>query len=105
MERKKVITFSDKFFRSLKEFDLDFNKTKQKILSHIGEKEKDLGLDQTRVFYTPYVKDGKKYMLAGFVTKKEKSVLIEANSIWDKGINPEDFIIMETGIRVIKGKK
>ncbi|HOK75672.1 MAG TPA: hypothetical protein PLS74_11195 [Bacteroidales bacterium] len=44
-------------------------------------------------------------MLAGFVTKKEKSVLIEANSIWDKGINPEDFIIMETGIRVIKGKK
>ena len=47
MERKKVITFSDRFFSNLREFGLDFNKTKQNIFSHIEEKEKDLSLDKT----------------------------------------------------------
>jgi len=102
MERKKVINFSNRFLNNLEEFGLDFNKAKQNILSHIEEKKKDLSLDKRMVFYTPYIKDGKKYMLAGFVTKKEKSILIEANSIWNKGFNPEDIIVTETNIRIIK---
>ncbi|UZQ85922.1 hypothetical protein ODU73_000300 [Thermoclostridium stercorarium] len=102
LERRKVITFSDNFFRNLKEFGLDFNKTKQNILDHIEEKEKDLSLGQRRIFYTPHIKNDKKYMLFGYVTKKEKSILIEANSIWDRGFNPEDIIVIETDIRIIK---
>ncbi|AGC68785.1 hypothetical protein Cst_c18070 [Thermoclostridium stercorarium subsp. stercorarium DSM 8532] len=103
MERKKVISFSDSFFKNLEEFGLDFDEIKQKILFHVDEKEKDFSLDKRMLFYTPYIKDGKKYMLAGYVTKKEKSILIEASSIWDKGFNPEDIIVIkETNIRVIK---
>lgn len=41
-------------------------------------------------------------MLVGYVTKKEKSILIEATSIWDRGFNPEDIIVKETNIRIIK---
>lgn len=102
LKRKKVITFSDNFFRNLEEFGLDFNKTKQNILDYIEEKEKDLSLSQRRIFYTPYIKNDKKYMLFGYVTKEEKSILIEASSIWDKGFNPEDIIVIETDIRIIK---
>ncbi|HHV97267.1 MAG TPA: hypothetical protein GXX37_12500 [Clostridiaceae bacterium] len=102
MERKKVITFSDRFLNNLEEFGLDFNKTKQAILSHIEEMNKDLDFDKRMFFYTPYVKDGKKYILAGYVTKKEKSIIIEASSIWDKGINPEEIVVIETNIRIIK---
>jgi len=102
LERRKVITFSDNFFSSLTEFGLDFNKAKQNILDHIEEKKKDLSLGQRRIFYTLYIKNDKKYMLFGYVTKKEKSILIEASSIWDKGFNPEDIIVIETDIRIIK---
>ena len=100
--KKKVITFSDRFFSNLREFGLDFNKTKQKIFSRIEEKEKDLSLDKRMLFYTPYINEGKKYMLVGYATKKEKSILIEATSIWDRGFNPEDIIVKETNIRIIK---
>jgi hypothetical protein len=41
-------------------------------------------------------------MLFGYVTKEEKSILIEASSIWDKGFNHEDIKVIETDIRIIK---
>jgi len=84
MERQFLLTSSDKFNKNLKEFALNREDVNQNIFQYIKGKQDDLEINIRRFFHNKYIKDGKEYILAGFVTKKEKAFLIETTSIWDK---------------------
>lgn len=101
MERQLLLTCSNKFNEALAEFGLDREKVNQNIFETIKQKEEDLEPNLRRFFHSRYKEDGKEYILAGFVTKKEKAFLIEATSIWDKD-PAKDIEIKEHGIRIEK---
>lgn len=84
MERQFLLTCSKGFEQALREFELDREEVIQNIFEEIKQKEDDLSLDRRRLFHRKYNKNGKEYILAGFVTKKEKAFLVEATDIWDK---------------------
>jgi hypothetical protein len=99
MERQFLLTCSDKFNENLMEFGLDKEKVTKNIFESIKQKEEDLEANLRRFFHSRYEEDGKGYILAGFVTKKEKAFLIEATSIWDKD-PAQNIEVKEHGIRI-----
>lgn len=101
MERQLLLTCSDKFNENLREFGLDREKVTQNIFEAIKQKQDDWEPNLRRFFHSRYAEDGKGYILAGFVTKKEKAFLIEATSIWDKDPS-KDIEIKEHGIKIEK---
>lgn len=103
MERQFLFTSLDKFNESLEKFQLNREKVIQNIYQHIKKKQDDLTINKRRVYYSPYFENDKKYILAGFVTVKEKVFLIEATSIWDK--EPNDIEIEVHNIGIVRKTK
>lgn len=99
---KELMMFTKKFTNNLNRFGIEFNEAKEKILSQIKAKEKDLSFNKKIGVYAPYEKNGKKYMLVTLVTKKKEYILIECRDIWDRGFNLEEIIVNPLNIRVVK---